>query len=144
MATRYRPVHIHTLLLDAFPPDQLEEFFYSAETTSGMNPRSARSVIAKHYGLAVGSDVGADALLAEFHRGGYFLAEWIECPVSEALRKDSKALGDLIEALAPTVLHRVRFSYKPKKIALHSPFLERVAHFLREAGFEVTSCVLAA
>ncbi len=52
MATRYRPVHIHTLLIGAAPPAREEEYFYSSEKDA-----------------------------ADLRRNGIFLVYALECPL---------------------------------------------------------------
>jgi hypothetical protein len=64
LATRYRPVHIQTLLIGAAPPEAMEEYFYSSEKAA-----------------------------AELQRNGIFLVYAVECPLaaganlSEAARR---------------------------------------------------------
>jgi len=52
MATRYRPVHIQTLLIGTAPPERTEDYFYSSETKG-----------------------------AELQRNGIFLVYAVECPL---------------------------------------------------------------
>lgn len=54
LATRYRPIHIHTLLIGTAPPDRIEDYFYFSEREA-----------------------------SEFQRAGFFLAYAIECPLSQ-------------------------------------------------------------
>jgi hypothetical protein len=69
MATRYRPVHIQTLLVGTAPPERTEDYLYSSETTG-----------------------------AELQRNGIFLAYAVECPLpsgadaAEAARRAAPAL----------------------------------------------------
>ena len=69
MATRYRPVHIQTLLVGTAPPERTEDYLYSSETKG-----------------------------AELQRNGIFLAYAVECPLpsgadaAEAARRAAPAL----------------------------------------------------
>ncbi|MGH9575451.1 MAG: hypothetical protein ACRD40_18225 [Candidatus Acidiferrales bacterium] len=69
MATRYRPVHIQTLLVGTAPPERTEDYLYSSETKG-----------------------------AELQRNGIFLVYAVECPLppdagaAEAARRAAFAL----------------------------------------------------
>lgn len=52
MATRYRPVHVQTLLVGTAPPERTEDYLYSSETKG-----------------------------AELQRNGIFLVYAVECPL---------------------------------------------------------------
>ncbi|HEV2399938.1 MAG TPA: hypothetical protein VGS27_23570, partial [Candidatus Sulfotelmatobacter sp.] len=71
-----------------------------------------------------------EALLTEFQRAGFFLTECCECPVQDAATWNS----DLAVRMAPSVLRRVQFSYKPKHILLLSSELAPLIPFFRESG----------
>src|ERR1700685_3343133 len=83
MATRYRPIHIQVLILDAAPPVRPEDYFYRA--TSDGSERSPKS---RAYFDALIKSAGdnparfsTDAhALAEFQRRGLFLTNVVECP----------------------------------------------------------------
>jgi hypothetical protein len=65
LGTRYRPVHIQTLLVGDAPPEQAEDYFYASEKEG-----------------------------AELQRSGIFLVYAVECPLaggdaSEAVRKSA-------------------------------------------------------
>ena len=53
-ATRYRPVHVETLLIGSAPPERMEEYFYASETEG-----------------------------AELQRNGIFLVYAVECPLPD-------------------------------------------------------------
>ncbi len=69
MATRYRPVHIRTLLVGTAPPESTEDYLYSSETKG-----------------------------AELQRNGIFLVYAVECPLAsgadaiEAVRRAASTL----------------------------------------------------
>jgi hypothetical protein len=118
MATRYRPIHIQVLLLDAAPPaTRPEDFFYRAASD-----RAERSPNLRTYFDALIKCTDEDPArftreadaLAEFQRQGLFLTNVVECPVDA----DVPAA---IARCAPSLLKRIQFSYKPKYLALISP-----------------------
>jgi hypothetical protein len=117
MSTRFRPIHVRVLLMDAAPPAHRGDFFY--DPTAGPD---ARSVAGKAYfdelaelaGAPHGSGAQAGATLAEFQRRGFFLTWAVECPVA------AEELNAAVRRLAPTVLRRVQTSYRPKHLALIS------------------------
>jgi hypothetical protein len=126
MATRYRPIHIQVLILDAAPFARAEDFFYRATAD-----RSERSAESRAYFDALIQCTGespsrfsreADAL-AEFQKQGLFLTNVVECPAGANL---DEALG----RCARSVLNRIEFSYKPKHVALISPALVSVVSSL--------------
>jgi hypothetical protein len=68
-----------------------------------------------------------ESRLIEFQRRGFYFASVSECPLPP---------GDAAQALtqlAPTLLKRIRFSYKPKSVALLSQSLTRLVPMLRAA-----------
>jgi hypothetical protein len=133
LATRFRPIHIQVLLIDAAPPVRLEDFFYR-----DAKDRSARSAASRRYfdqltqvaRAAPSSDIQEESALADFQRRGLFLTYAVECPVENA-----DVLERAVEQLAPTMLKRIRGSYKPRHIALLSRPLEGLIALLETAGF---------
>ena len=133
LATRFRPIHIQVLLIDAAPPARETDYFYRAAGN-----REERSVVARMYfdeivksaGIATGADLNEEAALAEFQHRGFFLAYTVECPVGppEAL---SAALNDM----APVMVKRVNASYKPKYIAPISPSMEELTPLFELSGW---------
>src|SRR6266705_1720713 len=67
-ATRYRPVHIQTLLLGAIAPVEDREFLYSP----GKEFRGEAAVLLRAVGISAAGKP-AEAIQAEFQRAGYFL-----------------------------------------------------------------------
>jgi hypothetical protein len=118
LATRFRPVHISVLLVDAAPPARPEDYFYRAAASP-----SDRSPAGREYFEALINSVGVDAhaqpneetALAEFQRRGFFLIGAIECALADPVGAQA-----VIERAAPTLLRRVKISYKPKSIAILS------------------------
>jgi hypothetical protein len=121
LATRFRPIHIQVLFLDAAPLSAPEDYFYRASSSV---PRSVASQmffeeIAKCAGHKAVETLHEDSVLAEFQRRGFFLAHAVECPV-----ESPEQLAGAVSRLAPTVLLRVNASYKPK-------FVAPISHALR-------------
>lgn len=113
MATRFRPLHIQTVLLAGSPPAAVEDFFYHPGVSrpgAGWGDRFFRSLMAA-CGVANSENL-ADAALLEFQRRGLFLAYVKECPSTGA---------DSLEKFAEPLVRRLRFSYKPKNVV----FLDR-------------------
>jgi hypothetical protein len=131
-ATRFRPIHIGLLLIDAAPPVRPEDYFY--ELPAGKDARSVAGQLyfdelVKLVGAVPDAGPGAEALLADFQRRGFFLTSAVECPVDRADPSEA------IRQLAPTVLRRVQTSYKPKHVVLISePTRELIGPF-RSAGW---------
>ncbi len=84
MATRFRPVHIHTLLIDACPPQQLGDFFYNLGGERTAQGREYFDELAKCAAGAATTDT--EAVLAEFQRRGLFLAYAADCPIADSCR----------------------------------------------------------
>src|SRR5580704_10499431 len=123
LATRFRPIHIQVLLIDAAPTMSESDYFYHAAEN-----REDRSVVSRMYcdeivksaGIAIGSGVNEEAALAEFQHRGFFLAYAVECPVDSP-----EALSAALNRLGPVMVKRVNASYKPKYIApISSPMAE--------------------
>jgi hypothetical protein len=128
-ASRFRPIHITTLFLAPAPPPALEDFFYAPE---GL-PREPGALafyedLLAACGIAAAAE-GREKVLGLFQHRGFFLAEAVECPVEDGADFDS-----LVARLTPTILRRVRFSYRPKSVLVLSERLAGVADALRQAG----------
>jgi hypothetical protein len=115
--TRYRPVHIGTLLLGAVAPQNDSDFIYSP---AGAWKGEAKVLLA---GAGLSQEgKPAEATLAEFQRGGFFLTHVLECPLE---RGASGNMPQLIASRLPAVLARIRRSLKPKRLAPISMLLEQ-------------------
>jgi len=122
-ATRFRPVHIGTLLLGAATPGTLAEFFYSPEGTFA----GEAALLAEVAGLAA-LDRPKEQLHIAFQRGGFFATHVLECPLETS---DPHTVADLIKSRLPTAVIRIRRSLRPKRIALISAVLQPFAEQLR-------------
>lgn len=130
--TRYRPVHVGTVLLGAYSPDADSNFLY-AETHEITG--EARAVLA-----VSGIDVGGkkkEAILSEFQRGGFLLGYVLECPLEPESRNES-ALRTLLKARTQAFLARLRRSFQPKRVALISSKLDPLFAGLTEADLGCT------
>ena len=124
-ATRFRPVHIGTLLLGAAAPSTDPEFFYSP---AGAFAGEA-AFLAQIAGLAT-IDKSKEQLHLAFQRVGFFATHVLECPVEPG---SSAALAELIANRLPNAITRVRRSLRPKRVVLISAHLEPFAVQLRLA-----------
>jgi hypothetical protein len=124
-ATRYRPIHLHTLLLGAVSPVNDAGFLYS--------PEEIHDGEAAYMHSAAGFETAgktADTLHSEFHRRGLFLTHVLECPFdagsmgAPANPGDKSQLAGLLTSRLPTLFTRIRRSLKPKRIALISESLD--------------------
>ena len=118
-ATRYRPVHIQTLLLGAVAPVEDGEFLYSP----GEEFRGEAALLLRAVGISAGKP--PEAIQAEFQRAGYFLTHILECPFDKALNPKADLVKLLTERLS-VVASRIRRSLKPKVVTLITELPESV------------------
>jgi len=111
-ATRYRPVHIQTLLLGAIAPVEDSEFLYS----SGEEFGGEAAFLLRAVGISAAGKP-PEAIQAEFQRAGYFLTYVLECPLDKALNPKADLAKLLTERLR-VVASRIRRSLKPKVVTL--------------------------
>ncbi len=129
--TRYRPIHIGTVLLGAYAPHDDGEFLYSE---GGAFRGEAKHVLAATGVAPAGKSW--QAALTEFQRGGFLLTYALECPIDSDVGE--AAAQALLEARRPALLARIRRSLKPKRIVPISRLLEPLLASMREAaGFPV-------
>jgi hypothetical protein len=122
LATRFRPIHISVLLIDAAPPARFEDYFYRAASDRSERSPASRAYfdgLVKCAGAIPGPGTTEEVALAEFQRCGFFLIGTVEC----ALGGDAEP-ERAIERAAPAILRRVKVSYKPKSVAFLSPHTE--------------------
>ncbi len=126
--TRYRPVHISTLLLGAFSPLRDEDFLYAGGGKEGEEFRGEAAQILAAVGISTAGKT-REAVHAEFQRAGFFLTHVLECPVEgdPAQRKAAEAL--LVRRLQ-TVATRIRRSLKPKRVMAVTEELEPVVQHI--------------
>jgi hypothetical protein len=123
LATRFRPIHIQVLLIDAAPPARPEDYFYHAANREDRSTGSRNyfDEIVKCSGPTIGPEMSQESALAEFQHRGFYLAHVRECPAEAA-----DVLSESLERLGPTILRRVEKSYKPKYIVLLSASLGKL------------------
>jgi hypothetical protein len=119
-STRYRPVHIQTLLLGSISPVEEKEFFYSPK----VELHEEASFLLDVAELSA-ADKAPEAVHAEFQRAGYFLTYIWECPFEDASGRAPDLLQRLVQRL-PAVAVRIRRSLKPKRVVLISRTLGSV------------------
>lgn len=111
-ATRFRPLHIATLLLGAVSPFADEEFLYCGKFAG-----EARALL-DAAGISV-ANKSSETVLSEFQRGGLFVTYVLECPLEENGDK-RPSISDLISRRIPALAARVRRSLKPKRTILYA------------------------
>ena len=119
-ATRFRPIHIHALLLGGIAPQNDDEFLYSPHSTKQGEAR----IILDALQLSIHGQ-SPDDLLSEFQKLGLMLAHVLECPLEPNVSaSDAQAL---LEKQLPATISRIRRSLKPKRVLLFSPDLSPLA-----------------
>jgi len=126
-STRYRPLHIQTLLLSAFAPALSSAFLYSGD--AHLHGEAALLLVA----LQIPWDgKPPESILGEFQKRGLFLMHLLECP-AEPSNLSASAAQSLLEQHLPLAIARIRRSLKPKRVALLSPDLLPLAGKLTES-----------
>jgi hypothetical protein len=138
IATRYRPIHINVLFVEAAPSARPEDDFYGPpESREFFDPFMAAVEIPAAGG---GTPAGAESLeggtgrLVEFQRRGYYLSYLSECPISAL----DDHVNPAISRLGSTLLRRVRLNYKPKHIAVLGGSLGPLRDIFEKAGIAST------
>jgi hypothetical protein len=125
--TRYRPVHIGTLLLSASAPTNDSEFLYA----EGGEFLGDAGIILEAAGLSRTGE-SMEAVLAEFQRGGFFLTYVLDCPFDPS--GDQGALRRALDGRLPAVLARIRRSLRPKRLVPMTEALEPFLNVLENAN----------
>jgi hypothetical protein len=124
-STRYRPVHIHTLLLGGASPQEERDFLYSPNGEF----HSEAAMLLDVAGISA-TGKAPEAVHAEFQRAGFFLTHVLECAL-ENESQEGLALSSLLVQRLPAVATRIRRSLKPKRMVLISralePLVEKIA-----------------
>jgi hypothetical protein len=108
---------------DFYGPPKSREFFDSFLEALEISPANKSSVES----MVEADDV---ARLAEFQHRGYFLAHLSECPLPEPKESTEPA----IERLAPTLIRRIRFNYRPRHVAPLGKEMLALVAILNAAG----------
>jgi hypothetical protein len=126
-ATRFRPLHIQTLLLGGIPSQRDDEFLYSPEPS----PKGEAHTILEAVEISA-EGKSKEAILVDFQKRGLMLAHVLECPLeANACASESHAL---IQNHLGAAVARIRRSLKPKRVLLLSPHLQRLAEQLHQAN----------
>jgi hypothetical protein len=133
-STRFRPVHMSVLFVALAPPVRpVDDFYGPPESKEFFDPLlDALEIYSSTDRAALGSDAQAadTTRLAEFQRRGYYLAYLSECPMPE----NGEPAASTIARLAPMLIRRIRFNYKPKHVAPLGQELFPLIDLLRVAG----------
>jgi len=136
LATRFRPIHIDVLFVALEPMPRLEDDFYRPpESRNFFDPfLSALDILpeAGKQSIEANGREADVARLLEFQRKGYYLRYLSECPV--LARADTNVARECISRLAPILVKRIRFNYKPKHIALVGTNLQPLIEALQQTG----------
>jgi len=124
-STRYRPVHISTLFLGAFSPQEGEDFLYSP----GGEFHGEAGWLLEALGIP-SAGRPAEVVHGEFQRAGFFLTHVLECPLDNALEGRAEPAYLLAERVKP-IAARIRRSLKPKRVALISQALGPILEALQ-------------
>ena len=125
--TRYRPIHVQTLFLGAASPADDCDDLYSAEGEfRGEGAEILRALGIETAGRSV------EEVLAGMQRQGLLVTHLIDCAVI-----DVEARLATMQKRLPSVLTRIRRSYKPKRVVL-------VGAELSASVTEITSANLGA
>jgi hypothetical protein len=122
-ATRFRPIHIQTLLLSGIAPAQNDEFLYNPY---GQFQGEARKLLQSLQIATEGKS--SESVLGEVQKRGLALVHVLECPLCAEL-SPSEACPLLENQLATTVT-RIRRSLKPKRVLFVSADLAPLAEQL--------------
>ena len=138
-ATRFRPIHIHALLLAASAPESDSEFLYSPESPFTGLAGDLLSALSISTAGKSNEEVQAD-----FQKRGLFLVYLLECPVPPGTRPAE--VIDLLDRHLPQALARIRRSLKPKRALVLSKDLQPFLSQLSESalGCPVVYTALAA
>jgi hypothetical protein len=107
-SSRFRPLHIQSLLLAAIAPQKTEDFLYAPNS---IFHREAATILEAAQVNPAGKS--HETILAEFQKLGLMLTYVLECPLDEG----SNAAA-LFEKQLPHAIARIRHSLKPKRVFL--------------------------
>lgn len=123
--TRFRPVHIQTLLVGGIAPERDDEFLYAPQ---GLFQGEALVILQAAQISAEGKS--RESVLGEFQKLGLALTHVLECPLASDV--PSSGAVPLLETHLPAAIARIRRSLKPRRVLLFSPELFPVAAKLHQ------------
>lgn len=124
-SSRYRPIHIGTLLLGGVSPVCDAEYLYT-----GKFEGQAGSLLEAAGISSAGKSF--EVVLNEFQRAGLFLSYLLECPL-EGEGTGQPSEESLLFQRVPVTVARIRKSLKPKRIVLISEMLGPLVSKLNSA-----------
>jgi hypothetical protein len=124
-ATRFRPVHIHALLLSGIAPAQNAEFLYSLDGEFRGGARHLLNAV-----QISENGKSAESVLTEFQKRGLMLVHVLDCPLASDLSPFE--VRPLLENHLAAAVTRIRRSLKPKRVLLLSSSLQPLADKLRQ------------
>jgi len=115
--TRFRPIHMQTLVLGGISPQFDDEFLYAPWTS----PQGEALYLLEGARISIRGKSG-EVMLTEFQRLGLFLSHILECPLpSDRATFDARPV---LENQLAAVITRIRRSLKPKRVVLVSAALQ--------------------
>jgi hypothetical protein len=124
-ATRFRPIHIEVLFVGPDPAARVEDDFYGPPESLKLFDSHFNSLL---NGVHIRQNTESNpaesgvARLLEFQKRGYYLTFLSECALTQpdfgTTAGDKGAELQHISRLAPSLIRRIRFNYKPKHVAL--------------------------
>ena len=115
--TRFRPLHIQTLLVSGVAPKHESDFLYSPNAVF----QGEAATILKAVNISTEGKM-PETVLAEFQKLGLLLVHVLECPLDEST--SAEQAHSYLEAELPSAITRIRRSLKPKRILLLSADLQ--------------------
>jgi hypothetical protein len=128
-STRFRPLHIQTLLLSGIAPKLNADFLYAPDTRIQGEAQAILDAIP----LST-SAKSAETIQAEFQKLGLMLTHVLECPLGDSV--PASQMQTLLEKQLPATIARLRHSLKPKRVLLVSADLVPQAQRLHEANLQ--------
>jgi len=126
-STRFRPLHIQSLLLAGITPKLDSDFLYSPNATF----HGEAAIILKAVQLST-EGKSPETVLAEFQKLGLMLTHVLECPLDGTV-SEAQAHA-LLENQRPFAMARIRRSLNPKRLLLISSALQGHAAKIHHAN----------
>ena len=134
--TRYRPIHIDVLFVGMAPVARAEDDLYGAQGSPNFFDTLLDGVeIREDAGLS--APESGVARLLEFQKKGCYLTFVSECALIREDPADPDGVAaterEHISRLAPALIRRIRFNYRPKNVALLGGNLNPLVEILRQS-----------
>src|SRR5450432_3556154 len=129
-ASRFRPVHIQTLLLGAMVPSQQGAYLYSEnEQYFGEAGQLLQALQISPDGKT------RETVLAEFQKRGLALIHMMDCPLEGRLSPSE--IQGLLERQLGATLARIRRSLKPKRVLIFTKEMTGITGKITEKELEI-------